>query len=73
MLGAPADDYTFEGGKVSTWKMDKATVQMMLRGLFARFLLKLAKPDGRDKLATQFGEEEISAVESLLEMLRGSA
>lgn len=70
---APADQFAMEGGNVSTWQMNEATVQMMLRGLFARFLLMLGKPDGRKNLVSQFGEGEISAVEGLLKSLRGIA
>ena len=45
---APADKFAYKGGGVSTWVMDKPTVQMILRGLFARFYLRLAEPDGRE-------------------------
>jgi len=68
---ADAGEFLFEGGNVETWSMDKAGAQMLLRGLFGSFLLKLSEPDGRSSLTEQFGEEGIGAIERLLESLRG--
>jgi len=70
---AEADEFLFEGGNVETWTMDKAGAQMLLRGLFASFLLKLSEPDGRPSLIEQFGEDDITAIERLLESLKGRA
>jgi len=70
---AAADEFLFEGGNVESWKMDKAGAQMLLRGLFASFLLKLSEPDGRSSLIEQFEEDGVTAMERLLESLRGRA
>jgi len=70
---AAADEFLFEGGNVETWAMDKAAAQMLLRGLFASFLLKLAEPDGRHSLVERFDEEGVAAIERLLESLKGRA
>jgi hypothetical protein len=70
---APPAEFAHEGDAVNTWRMDNIAAQMILRGLFARFFMKIAEPDGRDSLASQFGDAEITAVEGLLKSLRGSA
>jgi len=70
---ADAEEYAYEGDLVSTWEIDNSSVQILLRGLYAHFLLKFAEPMGREDLGLQFGEESMVAVEKLLSSLRGAA